>query len=95
MTIDPDRIVDALTGRMTGQDIALRLDAPTREVVPQLNRLYAEGRINRTVANDACVRFSPADGVKVVPAPSYFVSMSLGEEIFRRDKSPHLVGAAA
>lgn len=93
-TLDPDRILEVLTGRMTGQDVAVRLGEPTREVVPQLNRLYAEGTIDRTVSEDACVRFAPADGVKVAPAPTYFVSMSLGEEIARRDRRPQLLEAA-
>jgi DNA-binding IclR family transcriptional regulator len=54
-----EMVLDALSGRMTGQQVAERLGEPTREVIPLLADLHREGAVARVVDNSSVARFAP------------------------------------
>jgi hypothetical protein len=70
--IDPDAVLDALTGRMTGHQLSERLCAPSRDVVPLLNSLWRDGLVSRTVTDQSVVRFAPLAVAAAASAPGSF-----------------------
>lgn len=68
--VDPDTLLDALTGRMTGAEVAERLQQPTSEVVPLLAQLHHEGLVGRLVDDKSIARFMPLAGASVHQLPS-------------------------
>jgi hypothetical protein len=79
---DPDRVLAALTGRMTGAQLAERINEPTREVVPILASLYRDGRVARFVDERTSVAcFAPLAKVTVLydqPVPQGAEVLPLG-----------------